>query len=101
MGGHKSMEEFYEKTNPMRVIEFIREPFLCLNAEDDPLCVAENVLENVHYFDKREHNAVIAYTKTGGHCSFYELSPFNIFFQNSWSERVAFQFFDSVMNHIA
>jgi uncharacterized protein len=98
MTGYKSKEDFYENTNPMRVIDKIREPFLCMNAADDPLCVAENVLENLHYFDNREHNAAIAYTKTGSHCSFYEFSPFKMsLFNNSWSEKVAFQFFDSVM----
>jgi predicted alpha/beta-fold hydrolase len=102
MSGAKSKEEFYDTKNPMCVIEYIREPFLCLNAEDDPLCVAENILESKHYFeDHREHNAAIAFTKTGSHCSFYEFSPFKPFFHNSWSEKVAFQFFDSVMNHIS
>lgn len=98
MTGHDSKEDFYDNTNPMRVIDKIREPFLCLNAEDDPLCVAENVTESLHYFDCREHNAAIAFTKTGSHCSFYEFSPFRLsFFPKSWSEKVSFEFFDSVL----
>ena len=101
MSGHKSKEDFYESTNPMRVIDKIQEPFLCLNAEDDPLCVAENVTENLHFFDDREHNAAIAFTRAGSHCSFYELSPFKLsLFPNSWSEKVSFQFFDSVVAHM-
>lgn len=100
MTGHTSTADFYENTNPMRVIDKIREPFLCLNAEDDPLCVGENISENLHIFDDREHNAAIAVTKTGSHCAFYELSPFNAsIFPSSWSEKVLFQFFESVLRH--
>lgn len=94
---YSSSQDYYDAHNPMRVTDFIREPCLFINAEDDPLCVKENIFESQENgLMKNDMNGAIALTKTGSHCSFYELG--SLPFQSSnWAERVCFEFFDAFL----
>jgi hypothetical protein len=93
MAGYNSKEEYYDATNPMRVVKHIRDPALFINSCDDPLCCITNVYDNIHIFDKNgATGAAVVVTKTGSHCSFYEIGL------SSWSERVTFEFFDAALS---
>ena len=98
LAGKSSKEEYYEHTNPMRVVEHISQPCLFINAEDDPLCVIENVEEHAPLFNTvlSRSMVAIAVSKVGGHCCFYEANANPLKF-SSWSERVSFEFFDAVL----
>jgi len=92
MGGFDSPEEYYEKTDPMRVVCHIKQPTLMLNAADDPVCVIANVHDQMHLFEtEMPLGAVVVVTETGSHCPFYEVGLF------SWAGRVSFEFFDAAL----
>ena len=81
----------------MRVVKHIQNPCLFINAEDDPLCVLENVYEGLTLFKEIAgvSGAIIVTTKTGSHCSFLHGMPWTM---DAWTERTAGEFFDQVLN---
>eukprot|EP01038_Epipyxis_sp_PR26KG_P004223 gene4223-5999_t len=91
MAGCKSKEDYYLRYNPMNHCKNITKPCLFINAEDDPICVVDNVMENIELFNE-SNGAMLALTKTGSHCPFYEG-----FFMNNWAEKAAYEFFDAVL----
>ena len=93
-GIYSSSDEYYDYHNPIRVIQHIIQPCLFLNAEDDPLCVVQNVYESLYLLSKNAIGAVCVTTKTGSHCSFLTGKPWNM---DSWSEEVAGEFFQAVL----
>ncbi len=87
-----SRDDYYLRCNPMHVVPFIKQPTLILNAYDDPLCTVDNVIEHLHLFDKSVvPGAALVLTQAGSHCAFFEI------FLGNWAERVAFEFFESVL----
>mmetsp|Transcript_8179 Transcript_8179/g.13592 ORF Transcript_8179/g.13592 Transcript_8179/m.13592 type:complete len:477 (+) Transcript_8179:46-1476(+) len=92
MAGCESVEHYYEQYNPMNHIYRSETPSLYLNAENDPLCVVENFLEQNENMRNAVCSAGAVLTKTGSHCPFYE----GLFLSN-WAEKVTFEFFDSVL----
>lgn len=95
--GYASKDEFYRQTNPMATIQYVRDPTLIINAENDPICVLENVLENMHLFEVNE-GATLLLSKMGSHLPFYEFS-FNPLRFDSWAERVAYEYIEAVEGH--
>ena len=94
---YSSAADYYTDHNPMRVTEFIHEPCLFLNAEDDPLCVPSNIhAAKAQGLLDKDMNAAVALTKTGSHCCFYELGTWPVHTSN-WAERVCFEFFDAAL----
>lgn len=92
-------KDYYDNNNPMRFVQFINQPSLFINSEDDPLCKVENVYEGIPLFANTVHAPpclAVALTKTGSHCSFYEFSFFP-FHCPSWSERVTIEFFENAL----
>ena len=78
--------------NPMRTVQNIKNPCLFINSEDDPLCLIENVYENIHEIEKSEA-CIVAVTKSGSHLAFYEG-----FFMKNWAERCTYEFFDVILS---
>jgi predicted alpha/beta-fold hydrolase len=93
LAGFSCKEEYYEHTNPMRVVTDIIQPSLFINAEDDPFCHVSNVVDNKGVLDVEGNapGAVIALSKTGSHCSFFELGL------TCWTEKVVFEFFEATI----
>ena len=92
--GYASEQEMYEKTNPMGVADDIRTPLLMLNAEDDPVCVWQNVTDNLHILEG-PHDRILVSTSHGSHCAHLEgvLWPAAL----GWHERLAIEYFDTVL----
>jgi uncharacterized protein len=93
MAGYKNQKEFYDAVNPMRTVGKIKNPCLFINSEDDPLCVLENVTDNMTSIESSDA-CIVAVTKTGSHLPFYE----GLFMRN-WAERCTYEFFDVVMKN--
>lgn len=81
--GYDSPAAYYAASNPMPVADGIRVPLLTINADDDPVCVHQNVLEHLSLVDTLP-DAVLAVTRGGAHCAFYE----GLWRPTSWAERV-------------
>ncbi|HNM03935.1 MAG TPA: hydrolase, partial [Leptospiraceae bacterium] len=64
---------------------------LILNSEDDPICINENVLENLHWLEKLPHT-VLVHTKRGSHVAFFEGIRAEF-----WSDRVIGEYFQAVL----
>jgi predicted alpha/beta-fold hydrolase len=83
VAGFESTAAYYAHSNPMVVAHEIRVPLLILNAEDDPVCVAENVHEHRHLMEELP-DGILAFTRRGSHCAFFEGARAPL----PWSERV-------------
>ena len=67
---------------------------LVLNAEDDPVCVWQNVVDNLHIFDG-PHDRLLVSTSHGSHCAHLEgmLWPAKL----GWHERLALEYLQTVL----
>merc|ERR1712070_529299 len=82
--GYTSAEEYLDHINPVRNFDSLssegwRTPTVCLNAVDDPICVAQNVLDYGSRFESladdssgREVPIGVVLTSTGSHCPFFD-----------------------------
>lgn len=71
MAGCASVSDYLDRSNPMAVFDRIVVPVLILNADDDPVCVVENVLDHLDAI-KRIPDALLVRTSRGSHCAFFE-----------------------------
>lgn len=71
LAGHNSYKEMDQASNPMRVFEQIRTPFMVLNSEDDPLCHIDNLKPHVNTI-RDMPNVILVTTTRGSHCAHYE-----------------------------
>lgn len=86
LAGSPSLERYNERHDPMRVFPGIAVPLLLINAEDDPICVAENVDDQLDTV-RANPNALLVRTRRGSHCTFYEgWRP------RAWSHRLIAQY---------
>jgi len=81
--GFSSLAEYHRQTNPMEVMHDVRVPVLVLNAEDDPVCVVENLREHLGVVDALPET-IIALTARGSHGAFLE----GVLRPTSWACRV-------------
>jgi len=86
--GCKSINEYWEKSNPVMVFEKNKIPCMILNSLDDPICKKENIL-----FDqfRKLKNYVLITTEIGSHIAFME----GIFAKDSWMERITMDWLES------
>jgi predicted alpha/beta-fold hydrolase len=89
--GYPTPAAYYAASNPMPVASGIRRPLLTLNAEDDPVCVHQNVLDHVPLVEALP-DAVIAVTRRGAHCAFYD----GLWRPRSFAERVIVEWLAAV-----
>ncbi|WP_108973888.1 alpha/beta fold hydrolase [Leptospira ryugenii] len=88
---HPDRNSYYRDHNPIHVIGEVDVPLLILNAEDDPVCVKENVEENLHWFD-RLPKTILVKLKRGSHIAFLEgLSA------KSWSDELICDYFERML----
>lgn len=88
--GYTSMEDFIEKNNPLRDVDDIAIPVLCINSQDDPVCPQDHIPFDIfNYYP----NMLLVSTKHGGHCGFWEgLVP------QSWSAGLALEYLLTVID---
>ncbi len=67
--GYSGNHGYWERNNPMRDVDDISTPILCINSCDDPISLSKNIeLDLFHYYP----NFMLVLTENGGHCSFFE-----------------------------
>jgi predicted alpha/beta-fold hydrolase len=86
--GCRSIDEYWEDSNPVKVFEKNKIPCMILNSLDDPICKKENIL-----FDQfsKFKNYVLLTTEIGSHIAFME----GFFAKESWMERVTMDWLES------
>lgn len=88
--GYASSEELLTKHNPMTGFDNIRVPILLLNADDDPICVKQNVDDNMGRISNLE-TAILVTTQRGSHCCHYEG-----LLARSWSNALVKEYFFAI-----
>jgi uncharacterized protein len=89
--GFPTKEMYYENSNPIKVAHNIKTPLLIINSEDDPICVDQNVKENLHWLEKLPHTTLVQ-TKRGSHIAFFEGIR-----ARSWSDQVLGEYFQTIL----
>ncbi|KAG6613159.1 putative serine protease family S33 [Phytophthora cinnamomi] len=87
MHGYADLEAYWRVNNPMRDVDNLSKPLLCINALDDPVCTKETIL--YHEF-RRKPNAMLLATGEGSHCAFFEGN----FQLKSWCNEAAMTYLD-------
>ena len=92
VAGFRSIDEYWEKNDPLNTWGQFDCPFLCINSLDDPICVKEFI--PFQEFEKYP-NCMLLTTAKGGHCGFYESAG-----AMSWSFEVAVDYINTVFKYI-
>lgn len=71
LAGCGSPADYIARSNPVAVFRNVAVPVMILNADDDPVCVLENVLEHVETVASVP-DALLVRTARGSHCGFFE-----------------------------
>lgn len=91
ISGFKDKENYYFHSNPVLVAQNIKTPLLVLNSADDPICVNQNVLENLHWLETLP-NTIHVHTKRGSHIAYFEGIQ-----ASSWSDKIIGEYFSAVL----
>lgn len=91
VSGYKDKENYYYHSNPVLVAKNIRTPLLVLNSADDPICVNQNVLENLHWLETLP-NTIHVHTKRGSHIAYFQGWK-----AKSWSDSIIGEYFAAVL----
>jgi predicted alpha/beta-fold hydrolase len=89
MHGYEDLESYWACNNPMRDVENLKRPLLCLNALDDPICTRETI---PHAAFLENPISMLVETGTGSHCAFYE----GHLRLKSWANDFAVEYLDHV-----
>ncbi|XP_052802739.1 protein ABHD15-like [Mya arenaria] len=93
MYGIATFDTFWQRNDPMRDVDDIAVPVLCVNSVDDPVSVHENIpLDVFRYYP----NLLLVTLAAGGHCSFHE----NVT-GDSWANGTALTFIEGVLEFIS
>ncbi|CAH1232717.1 ABHD15 [Branchiostoma lanceolatum] len=81
---YNSWDQYWAENEPLRDVDEVATPLLCVSSKDDPLVPEESI--PIELFQTYPH-FFLALTEKGGHCGFFQgLIP------SSWSERLAIEF---------
>ena len=86
------LDTYWDRNNPMRDIDDVCCPVLCISSLDDPICVRKNI--PVDLFTMYP-NFILATTEYGGHCGFIEQRS-----MNCWAEKVAIEYLQASMEFL-
>ena len=89
--GYKNAASYWEKNNPMRDVDDIATPVLCINSLDDPICTKENIPHELFEFYP---NFMLVTTQSGGHCGFLEGKLNKL---QSWADKTAIDYLTAVV----
>ena len=93
MYGLDTFQTFWEENDPMRDVDDIAIPVLCVNSLDDPVTRKDNISLDLFKFYP---NLLLLTLDNGGHCGFMEE-----FGKPSWANQVIIDFLDNVLCFIA
>ena len=71
LAGHATQDDYLDRTNPVPVFDTVAVPLLIVNADDDPVCVAQNARDHVDAV-RRLPGVLLVRTARGSHCAFPE-----------------------------
>lgn len=86
--GAASLEEYWAENNPMEWVDKVARPTLIVNAEDDMVCLAENIREDIV---AALPGALLLRTQKGSHIAYNE----GIFGTGNYLSRVTMDFLDA------
>ncbi|XP_078680041.1 protein ABHD15-like [Branchiostoma floridae x Branchiostoma belcheri] len=84
LNGYSSWDLYWAENEPLRDVDEVATPLLCVSSKDDPLVPEDSI--PVELFQTYPH-FFLALTQKGGHCGFFQG-----LFPSSWSERLAVEF---------
>lgn len=91
--GIETFETFWERNDPMRDVDDIAVPVLCVNSLDDPVSVQEEIpYELFQYYP----NLLLVTVTRGGHCAFHE----NVR-GDSWANTLAIDYIEGVLEFMS
>jgi abhydrolase domain-containing protein 15 len=93
MYGIETFEAFWQRNDPMRDVDDIAVPVLCINSLDDPVSVKENIPFDLFQFYP---NLLLVTVEKGGHCAFYENMR-----EDSWVNTIALNYIEYVLEFIS
>ena len=86
----KNVEEYLEWNNPLRDVDDIAVPVLCINSLDDPTFDCKHIPYDLFQCCP---NFLLVTTNHGGHCGFYER-----FSLHSWADCLCLDYVDAVLD---
>ncbi|XP_069135028.1 protein ABHD15-like [Argopecten irradians] len=87
--GSESLEQFLERNDPMRDVDDISVPVLCVSSSDDPVCRHKDTPFDIFQFYP---NMLLVATEHGGHCGFLESIH-----RPSWTDKLVVDYLTSVL----
>ena len=93
MYGLDTFQTFWADNDPMRDVDDIAVPVLCVNSLDDPVTIKDNISLDLFQFYP---NLLLLTLDRGGHCGFMEG-----FSKTSWVDKVVTDYLESVLCFIA
>ncbi|XP_006813521.1 protein ABHD15-like [Saccoglossus kowalevskii] len=91
--GYEELDSYWEKNDPMREVDEVAIPILCINSLDDPVCCKDNIPYDLFTMLP---NFLLVTTEYGGHCGFFEgWQP------ESWANRLALDYIDAVLEFLS
>ena len=83
-----SVEEYWERNNPIRDVDEIAVPVLCINCLDDPFYAGSTIPYDLF---RCYPNFLLVATDKGGHCGFLERFPLK-----SWADCLCLDYLEAV-----
>ncbi|XP_071092908.1 protein ABHD15-like [Haliotis cracherodii] len=87
--GYKDVFEYWKHNDPLRNVQNISVPVMCINSMDDPIALARNIPFSLF---QETSDWLLVTTNKGGHCGFLEESALT-----PWSDRIALDYIDAVL----
>ncbi len=88
--GYATPTAYHQQCNPATVMSDIKVPLLVINADDDPVCVKQNVLEHQDKILSMDKTLLVR-TQRGSHCAFYEGWR-----ANSWANQLMAEYLQTI-----
>ncbi len=86
-------EEYWDANNPLREVDEIAVPLLCINSKDDPVATSDQIPYDLF---TTLPDVLLVTTEYGGHCGFYEGSN-----PNSWALQLSMDYIATVLKYSA
>ena len=90
--GYRNMTQYWEKNEPMRDIDDVAIPVLCITSLYDPVCIKDKIPLDAF---KVYPNFMLITTQAGGHCGFIESTTLE-----SWSEKLAVDYLNAALDFV-
>ncbi|RQM18340.1 hypothetical protein B5M09_012110 [Aphanomyces astaci] len=95
MHGYEDLASYWKHNDPLRAVENIAVPVLCINAKDDPVCTYGQI--DLALFDKNPIG-LMAITKYGSHCGFFEQTSW--FQLKSWASKATLDYLTTTLRYL-